>query len=801
MIFQELGYGQLQTTPAVEVDGRSFPVSHLWQHVPIHLVGANVDLDHRTRGVAGAAQVSPHGLVQELLNASDEHLWGFVANGRRLRLLRDNASLTRPAFVEFDLEGMFDGQVYTDFVVLWLLAHESRAEGDPPEKCVLEAWIADAARRGTRALDQLRDGVQTAIEVLGAGFLAQRDNAALREALRSGTLTTQDYYRQLLRLVYRLLFLFVAEDRDLLLRPDADATTRDRYRRFYSTARLRALAARRRGTAHDDLWAGLRLVMAALGADHGEPALGLPGLGSFLWSHRATPDLDAARCTNDALLTALRALTTVRDGAVTRTVDYRNLGSEELGGIYESLLELHPELNVDTASFGLQVAAGNERKTTGSYYTPTSLINELLDSALEPVLADAAAAAEPEAAILALTVFDPACGSGHFLIAAAHRIAQRLATVRSGDDEPSPTVVRAALRDVVGRCLHGVDINEMAVELCKVSLWMEAMEPGKPLSFLEHRIVCGNSLLGATPRLLADGIPDTAFKPLTGDDKAVVRNLKARNKAERKGQGVLALGGGVAELARPIADAIAEIDALPDEDLDALHEKERRWAELRLSADAERARLAADAWCAAFVAPKVKGAPVITDGVVRHLAGAPATADPAVIGAVRRLAEQYGFLHFHLAFPDVFRVPTGTAENDKTGWGGGFDVVLGNPPWKRVKLQPKKFFAGRHPEIAEAPNAAARKRLIADLETEDPTLFKAYRSALRQSEGESHLLRDSGRFPLAGRGDVNTYAVFAEDFRDTLAPAAAAGWSSLPASRPTRPRSTSSPTSPSGGRS
>ncbi len=769
VVFQELGYGQLQTTRAVPADGRSFPVSHLWQHVPIHLVGANVDLDHRTRGVAGAARVSPHGLVQELLNASDDHLWGFVANGRRLRLLRDNASLTRPAFVEFDLEAMFDGQVYTDFVVLWLLAHESRVEGDPPEKCVLEAWIADAARRGTRALDQLRDGVQTAIEALGAGFLAQRDNAALREALRSGSLTTQDYYRQLLRLVYRLLFLFVAEDRDLLLRPDADATTRDRYQRFYSTARLRALAARRRGTAHDDLWAGLRLVIAALGADHGEPALGLPGLGSFLWSQRATPDLDTARCANDALLAALRALTTVRDGNVTRTVDYRNLGSEELGGIYESLLELHPELNVDTASFGLQVAAGNERKTTGSYYTPTSLINELLDSALDPVLADAAAAPDPETAILALTVLDPACGSGHFLIAAAHRIAQRLATVRSGDDEPSPAVVRAALRDVVGHCIHGIDINEMAVELCKVSLWMEAMEPGKPLSFLEHRIVCGNSLLGATPRLLADGIPDTAFKPLTGDDKAVVRNLKARNKAERKGQGVLALGGGVAELARPIADAIAEIDALPDEDLDALHEKERRWAELRLSADAERARLAADAWCAAFVAPKVKGAPVITDGVVRQVAQSPETADPAVLDAVRRLAAQYGFLHLHLAFPDVFTMPTAIPENPKTGWDGGFDVVLGNPPWEHLELKEQEWFSTRDHEIAEA-SGAERKRLIKGLARTDPDLHAVYLRALHHDDATRHLLAASGRFPLCARGRINSYAVFAEAFRDAVGP-------------------------------
>src|SRR5262249_40871646 len=145
------------------------------------------------------------------------------------------------------------------------------------------------------------------------------------------------------------------------------------------------------------------------------------------------------------------------------------------------------------------------------------------------------------------------------LVAAAHRIARRLAAARTGDSEPSPDALRQALRDVVGKCIHGIDVNEMAVELCKVSLWMEAVEPGKPLSFLEHRIVCGNALLGATPRLLAEGVPDDAFKPLEGDDNAVVKSLKARNKQERRGQGVLDFGGSAAVLARPIAAAVAEI--------------------------------------------------------------------------------------------------------------------------------------------------------------------------------------------------------------------------------------------------
>src|SRR5262249_13964551 len=144
-----------------------------------------------------------------------------------------------------------------------------------------------------------------------------------------------------------------------------------------------------------------------------------------------------------------------------------------------------------------------------------------------------------EKALLSLKICDPACGSGHFLIAAAHRSAKRLATIRTGDDEPSPESMRTALRDVIGRCIYGVDVNPMAVELCKVSLWMEALEPGKPLSFLDHRILCGNSLLGAAPALLQKGIPDEALDPIEGDDKEICRKFKKQNREERKGQGSL----------------------------------------------------------------------------------------------------------------------------------------------------------------------------------------------------------------------------------------------------------------------
>ncbi|MBF6614969.1 MAG: N-6 DNA methylase, partial [Chloroflexi bacterium] len=538
-LFQELGYGRLQTARAIDVTGKSYPVSHTWGHVPIHLVSAGIDLDRRTACVAGAARSSPHSMVQELLNASEEHLWAFVSNGKQMRILRDNKSLTRQAYVEFDLQSMMDGEVYSDFVLLWLLCHESRVEGEQTSECWLEKWSKEAQEKGTRALDQLRSGVEAAINALGSGFLSHPANRPLREKLRAGDLSAQDYYRQLLRLVYRLIFLFAAEDRGLLLDPKAPVVARKRYMDYYSTIRLRNLAARRRGTRHADLFQGLRLVMEQLGSDTGCPALALPALDSFLFlngGNGAMPDLEGCELANGDLLGAVRELAYTVDANTLRPVDYRNIGSEELGSVYESLLELHPNLNADAGTFSLKTVSGSERKTTGSYYTPTSLITSLLDSALDPVLDEAARKPNPEQAILDLKVCDPACGSGHFLIAAAHRIAKRLAAVRTGDEEPSPEATRKALRDVIGRCIFGVDLNPMAVELCKVSLWMEALEPGKPLSFLDHHIQHGNSLLGATPRLLKEGIPDEAFEPIEGDDKAVCSEYKKKNKQERTGQ-------------------------------------------------------------------------------------------------------------------------------------------------------------------------------------------------------------------------------------------------------------------------
>ena len=778
-LLSQLNYGRLLRAEVIQTPQRNYAISHSWHHVPIHLVSSETPLDKSVKSSADTPRSSPYSLVQDLLNNVDGHLWGMVSNGHLLRLLRKNVSLTRQAYIEFDLEAMMKGEVYADFVLFWLLCHQSRLETEKPEDCRLEKWLRLSHETGIRALDKLRDGVQQAIEILGTGFLKHPLNRILHDKLRDGKLDTQDYYRQVLRLVYRLIIVFVAEDRQVLFHPQASEHAIGRYKDYYSTARLRRLAERRIGTQHSDLYQSLTLVMRLLGSEEGCLNLGLFALNGFLFSDAAMPDLANCQLTNQDLLEAIRALAFIRENNMQLPVDYLHLGSEELGSVYESLLELVPivtigkDATVGEGTFTLQTVSGNERKTTGSYYTPTSLIDCLLDSALEPVLQEACNKADPEKAILDLKVCDPACGSGHFLVAAAYRIAKRLASIRSGDIEPPAEVWREALRDVVGHCIYGVDINPMSVELCKVRLWLEAIDPGKPLSFLDSHILEGNSLLGATPALLEQGIPDSALEPIEGDDRKICSEYKKKNKEQRT-TGQLSLfdpTGSPWENLGNLATSMMKMDQIRDDTVKNYHRKQAYYEQFVHSTDYLFGQLLADAWCAAFVWKKNEEfAYPITHEIFRKIERNPYDLVLWMKEEIIRLRKQYKFFHWHLEFPSVFRVPTNDEEpeNEQTGWCGGFDVVLSNPPWERIKIQEKEWFANRRPDIAKAANAAQRRKMISALMGEDPGLYNAFMDDQRQATGESHLVRNSDRYPLCGRGDVNTYAIFAENMRFLL---------------------------------
>jgi hypothetical protein len=475
---------------------------------------------------------------------------------------------------------------------------------------------------------------------------------------------------------------------------------------------------------------------------------------------------------------ALYRLSWLSDRTGMVPVNWRAMETEELGSVYESLLELQPQLGDDgsTLDFASEAAEqkGNQRKTTGSYYTPDSLVQALLDTALDPVLdITEVSAADPGQALLKLSVIDPACGSGHFLLAAARRIATRLARIRA-EGTPSLADFRHSLRDVARCCIHGVDRNPMAVELTKVALWIETVDPGLPLGFFDAQIRCGDALLGLFDlKVLEDGIPDAAFKPLTGDDKEVAKHYAQKNKREKGEKDRIAKGFGF-NRARDLMRDFEALRAMPEDTVDEIEAKAARLQALTAQgASAWQLEAACDLYVSAFLLRKTKGGPLAgPDGMPRR--GAEAVPTSGTIWEWLRGVQPFGPLfgaaieatrdartfHWPLEFPDVMQR-------------GGFDAVLGNPPWERIKLQEQEFFGSRSPEIANAPNKAARDRLIKALAnapdgSPERGLSDAFIAAKRDAEATGEFVRlggdEGGRFALTGRGDVNTYALFAELF-------------------------------------
>lgn len=754
------GFDDLKPKPLMAGE-RHFAVDMLTGDGRVPVVIApegGLDRARHEGGPAGRFR-SPALLLQDALNASDDALWGLVTDGKRIRLMRDSVRLGRPAFLEADLAAILDTDDLGAFAGLWRLIHRTRFGRGEAMEGPLERWSKAAAEQGIAARERLRDGVEAALRALGAGALA---DPATRVRIEAEENPAEVLHAEALRVVYRLIFVLTTEDRDLLHAPDSTDTARETYAEGYSLTRL-ALRARRRTSRdrHHDAWEAVKVLFRAL--QKGESLLGLPALGG-LFREGLTPILDAATLPNRHFLDALFHLAWIRDGQAIARINWRDMQTEELGSVYESLLELVPRLAENHTLLDYAGGAetrGNQRKTTGSYYTPDSLVQALLDSALDPVIADrrrgigtpnGETGAE---GILTMTVCDPACGSGHFLLAAARRMADAVARTRAEADGETfdPAAFRHALREVVARCIFGVDRNDFAVELARVALWIESVEPGRPLGFLDANIRHGDALLGLSDlSMLSGGIPDAAYKALTGDDKGIASDLRKRNKAERDGQGNLGLDG-----PGGLPPALVAFDErLHAASQDTLEDIERLRASFEArGADAERLRLrrAADAWVVAFLMPKRPGVQVPTTADIGRILGR--AGDAVLMQGVADTAAETDVLHWPIAFPAIWAR-------------GGFDAMLGNPPWERIKLQEQEFFAARAPEIADESNAANRGEMIKMLAEYEPgtperSLHSAFEFAKRTAKASSEFAR-GGRFPLTGRGDVNTYALFAEHF-------------------------------------
>ena len=803
-LLELLGYHPSYQGKAEVIDNQTFAVSHragirentelggeIGEEMtpPIHVIGCRLTLEKRPP--SGTPRLSAHGLVQEFLNRT-EHLWGITTNGYQWRLLRDCSLMTRLAYIEFDLEQIFNNENFAEFRLFYRLFHRSRlSEGmEDSDRCLLEHYYQETLSQGGRVRDNLRDGVEDALKILGNGFLQHPKSESLRQSIANGELAEGTFYRQLLMLIYRCLFLMVAESRNLLLAGE-DAEKIEIYNQYYSFSRLREIADRPnyRREGFEDLWQGLQVTFSLFDESWRGELLGLSPLNGDLFGSKTLAQMADYGIDNHDLLKAIRGLSLYSAKGLLRRVNYAALDVEELGSVYESLLDFTPQISIKQGIYQFDLVTGSDRKTTGSYYTPSELVAQLIKSALEPVIEERLKGLEEieakQHALLSLKICDPACGSGHFLLAAARRVGKELARVRTGEIQPSPEPLRQAIRDVIQHCIYGVDLNPLAVDLCKVALWIEGFCKGMPLNFLDHRIKCGNSLVGVMDlEVLKEGIPDNAYTAVTGDDKALATKLKKSNKVQCKvPKGQLSLFEDIDFDVRQgvYAKGAQDLDTIEEVTPEGYKRKQQRYEALRSDGQWWQDYSACNLWTAAFFMPLTEQNLQLlpTTEALRRLlkeaeqreqrdrggqgslfeSGETSSSTPfgvvQIVEAAKKLGDNHHFFHWCLEFPEVFEK-------------GGFDCVLGNPPWERIKLQEKEFFGSRDPEIATAQNKAEREKLIKTLPERKPELARAFKEAKHEAEAQSKFIRESKRFPLTAVGDINTYAIFAETVREII---------------------------------
>ena len=774
--------------------------------LPLAIVDTGIDEQSEKWSVEGSGHKrnTPFFMLQELLNAEKKYLWGMVFNGYSVRLLRDVVTLSRPSYIEFSLEQIFEGDDQAEFVHMWLMLHASRAIITNGMN-VWERWIKLSQDIGQPARDKLSASLQEAMEVLGNGFLkgTAPGNVALQEKIAQGKLTPTEYNHQLMRLMYRFLFVFCLEERELInLKPSKDHTEEQkqelelatkRYWDGYALRRYRDLALKKTYyNDYTDAWEGVRIVFKSLA--QGEPRLALPALGG-LFAESQCQDIMQASLDNASFFEAMRLMRwAVMDNAYT-VIDYKNINTEELGSIYEGLLELVPKIDTkgQTPVFSFINASSNERKSTGSYYTPDELVQSLIKTALDPVIEQKLKGnpQNPEQALLSLKVIDPACGSGHFLLAAARHIAERLASLRSINTAVTSDLFHQAMHDVVANCIYGVDINPMAIELARIGLWLEGFAEGQALSFLDHHLVVGNSLLGVSDLdVLNIGVVNDAYKAdksgFALNDKDICAILKKRNTTERKELqkdtpyrvGLFSMGL-IGQLAQ---NNYRLINAMLSGSLAAERAKEQQYQVNQQGLKQNPIYQACNLFIAAYICEKTQDTAqfVPTSGDVDLALQQDLGVSESLkkkIAFAQRICDENKVLHWPFVFPEVFGDSVDKEHR-------GFDCVLGNPPWDKPKVEDEKWFSARMPDIANARTAAIRKKMIAALAKgefalkyldQEPSeqrsqaemllyadyLHDQYRAAA--SSVLWHLsAEDGGRFPLSGVGDTNLFAYFAE---------------------------------------
>ena len=823
-LLQSLGYKLDRQVVNIEVAGTGYDISYTCPdlgNMPFVIIGENIttdgsintldkcSLDYRAKG--NVRKKSAHATMLEYLNAT-ENVYGIISNGQILRVIRNSGQLVKLTYVEFDLRRMLEEDKYTEFCLMFRLLHASRFRTSGDEPCVMERWFNMSIESGNRIRNGLSRAVQTTMETIGNAVLTSKGegNDALRRAFADGTMDAARLNKELIHFIYRLLFLFIIEERGLVYQiPDSvDAPDykqqcqwQDIYKKYYAASRLRRLSelSYLKQRQYSDLWQGLMDTFHLFEPDTFGEKLGIKPLGGVLFGTETLHWLKQCQVSNRDLLAAFAALNEFTDERQQRVkINYSSLDVEEFGSVYEGILEMRPFVQPGVAASDWQFGfvGGLDRQSTSSYYTRPDLVQNLIKTTLEPVIkekmANCATTEDKIKALLNMKVCDAASGSGHIVLAMARTIAWYVCTLRTGEDNPASLDYRQALREVISRCVYAVDYNPDAVELCKVVLWIEGYCAGKPLSFLDHHIRCGNSVLGVSDlQMLIDGVPD---KALTAEDKDTLKALKKLNQ-----EAVKAVNGntgneptfgfenpfGIEEMSIAqigLADKIRFINHLPEETLEQEIVKQLRWQELMASARVDCLRRACDIYAYAFYHTvkadelyKDKGGTdkeldleaevPYTKTVMRALQeieameclekGKPLPTYYRQLSAdfkteVKRMAEEQRFFHWCVEFPEVF------AANK------GFDVMCGNPPWDKLQMEEEKWFAGKDEDIVKAANQADRKKKIVKLQTSSPELYNEFIQACNNITNQSSFVKNSGRFPLTAVGKLELSSLFAE---------------------------------------
>jgi hypothetical protein len=616
--------------------------------------------------------------------------WCAMFNGASLRIV-DPARPYSRRFLEFDLDLAADDE--RAFRAFWFVMERFPTS--------LRALVEASERHATAVRRSLRDGVLAAsCEVLGA--LVRPTPAPMNVPLA-------DPFEQALTIVYRIVFLLFAEARGLV------PLWHPVYRDSYSIDALRSTAERTRCAA--GFWEALRAIarLAHAGCRAGD--LRVTPFNGRLFAPARTPLAERRNLDDEAARRALLALSTraASDRGGRERIAYRDLGVEQLGAVYETLLDYEPRLQRESQTYRIALHPGSGvRKATGTFYTPQPIADYLIRRTLAPLVRKAT-----PARILQLRILDPAMGSGAFLVAACRYLAEayEAALVKNGGCHPSDITERERAiirRAIAERCLYGVDVNPMAVQLARLSLWLATLAADRPLTFLDHHLQVGDSLLGAW---------------LTALTRPPGRPRRMRHQALNVMQ--LFDEAAVRDALRGTLPVRFSLESMPNETLEHVRAKERALAQLnRRDAALARWKRVADLWCACWV-PATSGAVpgsafgALADAIVSGRGALSEAFTERYLRMAEEVARARRFFHWELEFPEAFFDPDGARLPTP-----GFDAVVGNPPWDMIR--------------ADAGSADARTRSRRDID-----------QFLR-------FTRDAGVYTAQSGGHANRYQLFAE---------------------------------------